>query len=114
MVRWHVHNPREAGLSLLANRNDGSRWVDFNYRRDHSRDVSSLLIDVIIQAARLRDAPALTHLTESMGMEATPSSPDLLFYDLIGEDAPMAYHGPARLDGIDDRAFGESSARYYV
>jgi pilus assembly protein CpaF len=59
-------------------------------------------IDVIIQAARLRDGSRrITHVTEVMGMEGdTIITQDLFVFDLIGEDANGQIVGRHRSTGI--------------
>ena len=56
------------------------------------REMICASVDVVIQAARLRDGSRkITHITEVMGMEGdTIITQDLFLYDMIGEDAPTA------------------------
>ena len=71
-------------------------------------------IDVIIQAARLRDGSRrITHITEVMGMEGdTIITQDIFLYDMIGEDANGKIIGRHRSTGIGRPKFWER-ARYY-
>ena len=64
------------------------------------REMICASIDVIIQAARLRDGSRrITHITEVMGMEGdTIITQDLFIYDLVGEDANGQHHRAAPLD----------------
>ena len=57
-------------------------------------------IDVIVQAARLRDGSRrITHITEVLGMEGDVIiTQDLFVYDILGEDANGKHHRPASLD----------------
>ena len=57
-------------------------------------------IDVIVQAARLRDGSRrITHITEVMGMEGDVIiTQDLFLYDMIGEDANGRHHRASPLD----------------
>ena len=57
-------------------------------------------IDVIVQAARLRDGSRrITHITEVMGMEGDVIiTQDVFVYDMIGEDANGKLIGTAPLD----------------
>ena len=64
-------------------------------------------IDVIVQAARLRDGSRrITHITEVMGMEGDVIiTQDLLLYDLLGEDANGNLVGRHRSTGIGRQPF---------
>ena len=57
-------------------------------------------VDVIIQAARLRDGSRrITHVTEVVGMEGDVIiTQDLLVFDIVGEDAAGEAEGPSSLD----------------
>jgi hypothetical protein len=71
-------------------------------------------IDVIVQAARLRDGSRrITHITEVMGMEGdTIITQDIFLYDLMGEDLNGNIIGRHRSTGIGRPKFWER-ARYY-
>ena len=71
-------------------------------------------IDVIIQAARLRDGSRrITHITEVMGMEGdTIITQDVFLYDMVGEDASGKIIGRHRSTGIGRPRFWDR-ARYY-
>ncbi|MFC6488964.1 CpaF family protein, partial [Nitratireductor sp. GCM10026969] len=71
-------------------------------------------VDVIIQAARLRDGTRrITHITEVVGMEGDVIvTQDLVLYDIEGEDAAGRILGRHRSTGIGRPAFWER-ARYY-
>jgi pilus assembly protein CpaF len=71
-------------------------------------------IDVVVQAARLRDGSRrITHITEVMGLEGDVIiTQDLLVYDLMGEDAQGNLVGQHRSTGIGRPKFWER-ARYY-
>jgi pilus assembly protein CpaF len=71
-------------------------------------------IDVVIQAARLRDGSRrITHITEVMGMEGDVIiTQDLFLYDLMGEDANGNLVGTHRSTGIGRPKFWDR-ARYY-
>ena len=64
------------------------------------REMICASIDVIVQAARLRDGSRrITHITEVMGMEGdTIITQDVFLYDMIGEDANRQDHRAAPLD----------------
>lgn len=71
-------------------------------------------IDVIVQAARLRDGSRrITHITEVTGMEGDVIiTQDLFLYDMEGEDAQGNIIGRHKSTGIARPAFWER-ARYY-
>ena len=71
-------------------------------------------IDVIIQAARLRDGSRrITHITEVLGLEGdVVTTQDLFIYDLLGEDAQGNVIGQHRSTGVGRPRFWDR-ARYY-
>ena len=71
-------------------------------------------IDVIIQAARLRDGSRrITHVTEVLGTEGeTIITQDLFLYDMSGEDENGKIVGRHKSTGIARPAFWDR-ARYY-
>ena len=71
-------------------------------------------VDVIVQAARLRDGSRrITHITEVVGMEGDViTTQDLFLYDILGEDAGGKLIGKHRSTGIGRPAFWDR-ARYY-
>jgi pilus assembly protein CpaF len=71
-------------------------------------------IDIIIQAARLRDGSRrITHITEVVGMEGdVVITQDLFLYDIMGEDANGRVMGRHRSTGIARPHFWDR-ARYY-
>ena len=82
-----------------------------------SRTVKEIMvgsIDVIIQAARLRDGSRrITHITEVLGMEGDViTTQDLFVYEMNGEDAQGRILGRHRSTGIGRPAFWER-ARYF-
>ena len=66
----------------------------------HPRDDRARSIDVVVQAARLRDGSRrITHITEVMGMEGDVIiTQDLFVYDMLGEDAQRQPDRPPPLD----------------
>ena len=64
-------------------------------------------IDVIIQAARLRDGSRrITHITEVIGMEGDVIiTQDLMLYEIKGEDAERQADRPAHVDRHRPPAF---------
>ena len=82
-----------------------------------SRTIREMLcgsIDVVVQAARLRDGSRrITHITEVVGLEGDVIiTQDLFVYDLMGEDANGNIVGRHRSTGIGKPRFWER-ARYY-
>jgi pilus assembly protein CpaF len=71
-------------------------------------------VDVVIQAARLRDGSRrITHITEVMGMEGDVIiTQDLFVYDIVGEDEKGNLIGRHRSTGIGRPRFWDR-ARYY-
>jgi len=71
-------------------------------------------VDVIVQAARLRDGSRrITHITEVVGMEGDViTTQDLFTYTILGEDANGKLIGKHASTGIGRPAFWER-ARYY-
>jgi pilus assembly protein CpaF len=78
------------------------------------KEMISSSIDVIIQAARLRDGSRrITHVTEVLGMEGDViTTQDLVLYDMQGEDAAGKIIGAHRSSGIGRPHFWDR-ARYY-
>ncbi|NDV86248.1 CpaF family protein [Aurantimonas aggregata] len=82
-----------------------------------SRTVKEIIVgsvDVIIQAARLRDGSRrITHVTEVLGMEGDViTTQDIFVYDIMGEDAQGNIIGRHRSTGVGRPAFWDR-ARYY-
>jgi pilus assembly protein CpaF len=71
-------------------------------------------VDVIVQAARLRDGSRrITHITEVLGMEGdVVITQDLFVYDLMGEDEKGNLIGRHHSTGIGRPRFWER-ARYF-
>src|SRR5205085_15124 len=83
MGTLHANNPREA----LSRCESMITMGGFSLPSRTIREMICASIDVIIQAARLRDGSRrITHITEVMGMEGdTIITQDLFIYDLVGE-----------------------------
>jgi pilus assembly protein CpaF len=110
MGTLHANNPREA-LSRLES------MITMGGYSLPSRTIREMIcasVDVVIQAARLRDGSRkITHVTEVMGMEGDVIiTQDLFLYDLIGEDADGKLVGRHRSTGIGRPRFWDR-ARYY-
>jgi len=71
-------------------------------------------IDVIVQAARLRDGSRrITHISEVLGMEGdTIVTQDVFLYDILGEDSNGTCSVATRSTGITKPQFTER-ARYF-
>ena len=71
-------------------------------------------VDVIVQAARLRDGSRkITHITEVVGMEDdVPILQDIFVYDITGEDSKGRIIGKHRSTGIARPRFYERATYY--
>jgi pilus assembly protein CpaF len=110
MGTLHANNPREA-LSRIES------MITMGGYALPSRTIREMIcasIDVVVQAARLRDGSRrITHITEVLGMEGdTIITQDLFVYDLMGEDANGNIIGQHRSTGIGRPQFWDR-ARYY-
>ncbi len=96
MGTLHANSPREALSRLESMITMGG----FSLPTRTIREMIVSSVDVIIQAARLRDGSRrITHITEVMGLEGdVVITQDLFVYDIIGEDANGQDERPASLD----------------
>jgi pilus assembly protein CpaF len=110
MGTLHANNPREALSRLESMITMGG----FSLPSRTIREMICASVDVVVQAARLRDGSRrITHITEVMGLEGdTIITQDLFVYDLLGEDAQGKLIGRHRSTGIGRPRFWER-ARYY-
>jgi pilus assembly protein CpaF len=110
MGTLHANNPRE-GLSRLESM---ITMGGFSLPSRTIREMITASVDVVIQAARLRDGSRkITHITEVMGMEGDIIiTQDLFIYDMTGEDAQGNILGRHRSTGIGRPRFWDR-ARYY-
>jgi pilus assembly protein CpaF len=110
MGTLHANNPRE-GLSRLESM---ITMGGFTLPSRTIREMICASVDVVIQAARLRDGSRrITHITEVMGLEGDIIiTQDLFVYDLLGEDAQGNLIGKHRSTGIGRPRFWDR-ARYY-
>ena len=78
------------------------------------REMITSSIDVIVQAARLRDGSRrITHISEVLGMEGDVIvTQDVFLYDILGEDQNGSLVGRHRSTGITKPQFAER-ARYF-
>ena len=110
MGTLHSNSPREA-LSRLES------MITMGGYSLPSRTIREMIvssIDVVVQAARLRDGSRrITHISEVMGMEGdTVVMQDIFLYDIIGEDQSGNLIGRHRSTGITKPQVTER-ARYY-
>ncbi|NBN64658.1 CpaF family protein [Microvirga tunisiensis] len=110
MGTLHANSPREA----LSRVESMITMGGFSLPSKTLREMICSSIDVIVQAARLRDGSRrITHITEVMGMEGDVIiTQDLFLYDIIGEDANGKIIGRHRSTGIGRPRFWDR-ARYY-
>ncbi len=110
MGTLHANTPREA-LSRLES------MITMGGYALPSKTIREMIcgsIDVVIQAARLRDGSRrITHITEVVGMEGeVVITQDLFLYEMVGEDANGKIIGRHRSTGIAKPHFWDR-ARYY-
>ena len=110
MGTLHANSPREALSRLESMITMGG----FSLPSKTIREMIVSSVDVIVQAARLRDGSRrITHVTEVMGLEGDVIiTQDLLVYDIAGEDANGRLIGRHRSTGVGKPRFWER-ARYY-
>jgi len=110
MGTLHSNNPREALSRLESMITMGG----FSLPSRTIREMIVASVDVVVQAARLRDGSRrITHITEVLGLEGDIIiTQDLFVYDLIGEDANGKLIGRHRSTGIGRPRFWDR-ARYF-
>jgi pilus assembly protein CpaF len=110
MGTLHANSPRE-GLSRVESM---ISMGGFSLPSRTLREMIVSSVDVVIQAARLRDGSRrITHITEVVGMEGDVIvTQDLFIYDILGEDADGRIIGRHRSTGIGRPRFWDR-ARYY-
>jgi pilus assembly protein CpaF len=110
MGTLHANSPREALSRLESMITMGG----FSLPPRTLRDMIVSSIDVIVQAARLRDGSRrITHITEVIGLEGDVIiTQDLFVYEITGEDASGRLKGSHHSTGIGRPRFWER-ARYY-
>ncbi len=110
MGTLHANSPREAISRIESMIMTGG----YSLPAKTIREMITGSVDIIIQAARLRDGSRkITHITEVLGMEEdTPILQDIFVYDITGEDADGKLLGQHRSTGIARPRFYER-ARYY-
>jgi pilus assembly protein CpaF len=110
MGTLHANSPREAISRVESMISMGGYTLPAKTVREMI--VSS--VDVVIQAARLRDGSRrITHITEVVGLEGdVVITQDLFVYDIIGEESDGRLIGRHRSTGIGRPKFWDR-ARYY-
>ena len=110
MGTLHANSPREA----LSRMESMITMGGYALPTKTIREMITSSIDVIIQAARLRDGSRrITHVTEIVGMEGdVVITQDLLLYDILGEDAQGRLKGQHRSTGIGRPRFWERARVY--
>ncbi len=110
MGTLHANTPREALSRIESMITMGG----FSLPAKTIREMMNGSIDVIVQAARLRDGSRrITHITEVVGMEGDVIiTQDLFVYDMLGEDGSGHILGRHRSCGIGRPAFWDR-ARYF-
>ena len=110
MGTLHANSPREA----LSRVESMITMGGFGLPSKTIREMVVGSIDVIIQAARLRDGSRrITHVTEVVGLEGDVIiTQDLFVYEITGEDEHGGVAGKFRSTGISRPRFWDR-ARYY-
>ncbi len=110
MGTLHANSPRECLSRIESMITMGG----FSLPSKTIKEMMCSSIDVIVQAARLRDGSRrITHITEVMGMEGdTIITQDILIYKMDGEDANGKIIGKHVSTGIGRPRFWDR-ARYY-
>src|SRR5581483_4548639 len=110
MGTLHANSPREALSRLESMITMGG----FALPPRNIREMMVSSVDVIVQAARLRDGSRrITHITEVVGLEGDVIiTQDLFVFEITGEDDAGRVVGKFRSTGISRPAFWDR-ARYY-
>ncbi|WP_262269899.1 CpaF family protein [Microvirga yunnanensis] len=110
MGTLHANSPREALSRIESMITMGG----FSLPSKTIREMIVSSVDVIVQAARLRDGSRrITHITEVLGLEGdVPITQDLFVYDIHGEDAQGNVIGRHHSTGIGRPRFWDR-ARYF-
>ncbi len=110
MGTLHANSPREA----LSRMESMITMGGYALPSKTIREMIVAAVDVIVQAARLRDGSRrITHITEVLGMEGDVIvTQDLFVYEITGEDDQGRVVGTHRSTGISRPAFWER-ARYF-
>jgi pilus assembly protein CpaF len=106
----HANSPREC----LSRMESMIAMGGYSLPAKTVREIIVGSVDVIVQAARLRDGSRrITHITEVLGLEGdTPITQDLFVFEMLGEDENGRIIGRHRSTGIGRPKFWDR-ARYY-
>jgi pilus assembly protein CpaF len=106
----HANTPREC----LSRMESMIAMGGFTLPQKTVREIIVGSVDIIVQAARLRDGSRrITHITEVIGMEGDVIiTQDLMLYDMEGEDAAGKIIGRHRSTGVGRPAMWDR-ARYF-
>ncbi|MDZ7822651.1 MAG: CpaF family protein [Ahrensia sp.] len=106
----HSNSPREC----LSRMESMIAMGGFSLPQKTVREIICGSVDIIIQAARLRDGSRrITHITEVIGMEGDVIiTQDLMLYNIVGEDANGKFIGKHSSTGVG-RPHMWDRARYY-
>ncbi|MCG7391509.1 CpaF family protein [Microvirga sp. ACRRW] len=110
MGTLHANSPREAVSRIESMITMGG----YSLPSKTIREMIVSSVDVIVQAARLRDGSRrITHITEVLGLEGDVIiTQDLFTYEILGEDAKGDIIGKHRSTGVGRPRFWDR-ARYY-
>jgi len=110
MGTLHANSPREALSRIESMITMGGYGLPMKT----IREMITSSIDVIIQAARLRDGSRrITHVTEVIGMEGDVAiTQDLFVYEILGEDAQGKLKGRHRSTGLGRPRFWDRARMY--
>jgi len=110
MGTLHANSPREALSRIESMITMGG----FSLPSKTIREMICASVDVVVQAARLRDGSRrITHITEVMGMEGDVIiTQDVIVFDITGEDAHGKLIGRHASTGIGRPRFWDR-AKYY-
>jgi pilus assembly protein CpaF len=110
MGTLHANSPREALSRIESMITMGGATLPSKTLRE----MMATSIDVVVQAARLRDGSRrITHITEVVGLEGDVLiTQDLFVYEILGEDSDGRIIGRHKSTGIGRPAFWDR-ARYY-
>jgi pilus assembly protein CpaF len=106
----HANSPREC----LSRMESMIAMGGYTLPAKTVREIISGSIDVVVQAARLRDGSRrITHITEVLGMEGdVVTTQDLFVYEILGEDQNGRIIGRHRSTGVGRPRFWDR-ARYF-
>ena len=110
MGTLHANSPREALSRMELMITMGGYALPMKT----IREMITSSVDVIVQAARLRDGSRrITHITEVVGMEGDVAiTQDLFVYEILGEDAQGKLKGRHRSTGIGRPRFWDRARIY--